>query len=204
MTVQVAETMARMHVLAANFEYPIPRSWPGTAIEMAEKRLQEFHQVATESLPSEVVSVIEKVESTYRNRLKSTDISALPVGAIHGDIMWENMKFMEGKLAGIFDFDDCRTSYFLEDIAKTLLFDFDSTERSMFGDNGEGVGVYLRAYDGIRRRSEAEVGALPLFLTARFLYQIASCATKIANGDTSLEPKLSAALARYNQDRSLF
>ncbi|HET9412294.1 MAG TPA: phosphotransferase, partial [Candidatus Saccharimonadales bacterium] len=115
MATQVAKAMAHMHQLVADFVFPKQRSWPGTVLDMTNERIARF-EAGEYGASSEDIS---EIITDYKLLLKKCDLTALPCGVIHGDIMWENMKFKEGLLLGIFDFGDCRESYFVEDIAKS-------------------------------------------------------------------------------------
>lgn len=134
MVQQIAEAMAHMHLVAQDFTFPEPRSWPGTLIEMTERSIVDYSQ--NSELDASLRDYLRDIRGTYLAQLQDIDLEALPSGPIHGDIFWENLKFEGEKLAGIFDFDDCRTSYFLEDILKTLIFDFDDPVHRFYGENG--------------------------------------------------------------------
>jgi Ser/Thr protein kinase RdoA (MazF antagonist) len=199
MTTQIAETMARAHLLVANFAFPKPRSWPGSVLDMTNERIARF-----EAGELGVNSDISEAIVHYRTLLEKCDLDSLPSGVIHGDIMWENMKFKDGELQGIFDFGDCRESYFVEDIAKSLLFAFESPVHSIFGENGENVPAFLRAYQTVRPLTAAESQSLPLFFLSRIIYQFLGYEAKIAKGQTEYSSKATDTLARYNQHKAFF
>jgi Ser/Thr protein kinase RdoA (MazF antagonist) len=86
--------------------------------------------------------------------------------------MWENIKFSQDRLTGIFDFDDCRESFLLEDIAKSIMHDFDVEKHSLFGAGGEKAETFLNNYRSARTLQPAEEHVLPMFFLARFIYQL--------------------------------
>lgn len=200
MVIQIAETMARMHLLVADFVFPEERSWPGTVLDMTNDRITRFEAGEFSTKSPEITEAI----AHYRTLLQTCDLEALPRDVIHGDIMWENIKFKDGKLQGIFDFGDCRESYFVEDIAKSLFFAFESPEHSIFGETGKNVPVFLDAYQNIRQLTAAEKQSLPLFFLCRFIYQTLGYYAKIAKGKTEYETPATDIIARYTQFRSFF
>ena len=201
MAAQIAKTMAQMHVRTADFTFPEPRSWPGSVLDMTNDRISKYE--AGELAVDDDQTIAEAI-AQYRTLLAACDLSALPKGVIHGDIMWENIKFKNGKLHGIFDFGDCRESYFVEDIAKTLLFVFESPEHCVFGQNGHTVPVFLQNYQAVRQLTKAEEHSLPLFYMSRFLYQVLGYYIKAAKGKTECLELARSTIARYNQHRAFF
>lgn len=208
MVAQVAGTMAKMHNLVADFQFPARRSWPGTLIEMTNARIVTFKAQAWD-LGDENHEFIKRTIGDFRAVLARHDLTQLPTGAIHGDIMWENMKFKDGKLAGIFDFDDCRESYFIEDITKTLLFDFELPEHCLFGEDGRNAETFIKSYESVRQLSVLEKELLPLFFTARFLYQATSYQNKLVTARSHEEremyvSKMTMIIDRLKLNRSFF
>jgi Ser/Thr protein kinase RdoA (MazF antagonist) len=203
MAKQIAETMARMHVSVRDFTFPQPRSWPGTVLDMTDERIARFEAGEFTIGEMEHAASTEAIRN-YRSLLKSCNPSALPRAVIHGDIMWENMKFKDDKLMGIFDFGDCRESYFVEDIAKTLFFAFESTEHSIFGEAGENVPAFLQAYQDSRKLTDAERQSLPLFFLSRIIYQFLGYHAKVSKGMTEYQAKAADTITRYRKYESFF
>jgi|GEM_PF-2015427 len=204
MTHEVATLMASLHKAVADFSFPHKRSWPGTLIEMTNDRIQQFEAVVFDQAdaPQEF---LKRLIARYKKQLEEheADLAALPIGVIHGDIMRENIKFKDGKFEGMFDFDDCRESYFLEDIPKTLLFEFENPEHCLFGEDGKNVAVFLDAYRSVRPLSESEETMLPIFFTARFMYQVIGYYAKLAK-DKSYLNKILQSMDRYEQCKNFF
>lgn len=197
---EVATLMAELHSAVADFSFPHKRSWPGTLIEMTNDRIQQFEAAAWD-LADAPQEFLKQLIIKYKKQLGQhrDALSTLPTGVIHGDIMRENIKFKDGKLEGIFDFDDCRESYFLEDIPKTLLFEFENPEHCLFGDDGKNAA----AYRSVRALSESEEALLPVFFTARFIYQVLGYYSKLAK-DKSYLDKILQSIDRYEQHKTFF
>ncbi len=139
----------------------------------------------------------------WMGNIDDNSLYKLPMGPIHGDIMFENMKFKRDKLLGIFDFDDCRESYFLEDIAKTLLFKFEDSKKSFFGQNGENIYKFLNEYEKIRKFTLQEKMELPFFFQTRAVYELTGYIIKIKNKKKCSE-KITSYLRRYNKYINFF
>lgn len=203
MAAQIATTMAQLHLLVKDFTFPQPRSWPGTVLDMTSDRIARF-EAGDFTLSESDAATINQATQQYRRLLQNYDPAVLPTGVIHGDIMWENMKFKDGKLHGIFDFGDCRESYFVEDIVKTLLFAFESPTESVFGKDGQNVTVFLQAYQQVRPLTEDEKQSLPIFFLNRFLYQVLGYCAKVAKGKTEYTTLVTDVITRYQQHRTFF
>lgn len=203
MAAQIASTMARMHLIVQDFAFPAPRSWPGSVIDMTNDRIARF-EAGDFALNGSDAALVRQATHQYRALLAECNVDALPTGIIHGDIMWENIKFKDGQLHGIFDFGDCRESYFIEDIVKSLLFVFESPEESLFGKDGQNVAIFLQAYQQIRPLTEAEKQSLPMFFLNRFLYQVLGYCAKVAKGQTKYNARIADLIARYKQHQGFF
>lgn len=166
MAVQIASEMAKMHMVAAKFSFPAKRSYPGTLVERTESKIASLSPASSDEQLQ-----LDDLISEYSELLAKADLTQLPTGAIHGDIMRENIKFDNGRLSGIFDFDDCRESYFVEDIAKSLIFEFQSPELCIFGERGANAEAFLRAYEASRPLTTSEHQLLPLICMSYFVYQ---------------------------------
>lgn len=200
---QVATTMAKMHLIVADFDFTSGRSWPGSVIDMANERFTKFIELDLDPEDARRIATIE-IHTALKRNLVETNLSKLPQGVIHGDIIWDNMKFQNNKLSGIFDFDDCRVSYFLEDIVKSLLFDFQAPERCLFGTSGENVEHFISAYETLRSLTKLERSFLPTFFSARILYQLTSYFLKRAAGAKDQTQAIDGVLERYHDHRQFF
>jgi Ser/Thr protein kinase RdoA (MazF antagonist) len=169
-TVPMIETLAvnvaKMNLLGQTFTFPAPRSWQGTIVDLAQERLQEFR---AKDIQDEFV---EQLATKLDEQLSQVDLTSLPFGPIHGDVMYQNVKYVGERLSGIFDFDDCRESFFIEDITKVLYFVIEDPEHCVLGDDIANARVFLRAYERARPLSEIEKTALPVLSMAHFIYEL--------------------------------
>jgi len=162
----LASSVAAMHVLGQDYEYPAPRSFKGTIVDLAHERIAEYRKNGGAD------EFVEYLVSRLEQGLAHIDITALPSGPIHGDIMYQNIKYVDEHLTGIFDFDDCRESYFIEDITKTLFFAIEDPVHCVLGNDIENAKLFIKAYEQVRTLSEAEKTALPTLCTARMVYEL--------------------------------
>lgn len=203
MVSQIAKTMAKMHLLAEDFRFTSPRAWPGTSLELAELRSEKFLKLPCENSDSMYIFVKNQVIN-LRQSVASFGLSNLPTGVIHGDIMWSNMKFDGEELRAIFDFDDCRESFFIEDIAKTILYPFHLSERCIFGADGSNVDIFLKSYETIRILTDQEKAALPLLFLARIVYDTTNYYLKISSGGATPRHELQEYIKRYYLNQKFF
>lgn len=203
MVEQIAMVMARLHLAVADFSFPAKRSWPGTVLDMTNTRIAAF-EAGDFVMNQEDTALLQEAIRHYQKLLDSCNLAALPSAVIHGDIMWENIKFQGAQLAGIFDFGDCRESYFIEDITKSLLFAFESPNHCMYGETGENIGIFLRAYQRVRPLTNVEKQSLRLFFVSRFLYQTLGYCAKVSKGETEYQAQVNNVLARYKQHKPFF
>lgn len=162
----IATAVAKMDVLGQTFTYPVPRSWEGTIVDLTYERIEEYRLKGTQD------AFIEYLIGRLDQEVPKIDLSKLPFGPIHGDVMYQNIKFVGERLSGIFDFDDCRESYLIEDITKTLYFSIEDPTHCVLGNTIANAKVFMRAYERVRPLSEEEKAALPVLSTARFTYEL--------------------------------
>jgi homoserine kinase type II len=93
--------------------------------------------------------------------------SALPKGAIHGDLFCDNVLFAGPRVAGIIDFGFAATDYFAYDLAIAVndwcIADGDGTL------DRDRVQAMVRAYDGVRKLTDDERTQWPSLLRAAAL-----------------------------------
>ena len=193
----LAAAIATMNVLGETFEYPAPRSWQGTIVDLARERLDEFHAKGIKD------EFVERLAKQMERQLAQIDLASLPYGPIHGDVMYQNIKYAGERLSGIFDFDDCRESYFIEDITKALYFVIEDPEHCVLGNDINNAQTFLRAYEQVRALNELERSALPALSTARFIYEMLKFYLHGANHPQAAEI-LANKKAAYETFRPLF
>jgi len=194
----IATAIAKMNVLGQTFEFPAPRSWQGTVVELAHERLEAYR---AKSIQDEFVGYLA---DRLEQGLSHVDLTSLPFGPIHGDIIYQNMKYAGERLSGIFDFDDCRESYLIEDITKTMYYAIDDPIHCVLGDDiAKNARLFLAAYEQVRPLNEAEKAALPVISTARFIYEMLKFHLHGANHPQAAEI-LAAQKAAYEKFKPLF
>ncbi len=162
----IARAIATMNIVGQTYTYPAPRSFKGTIVDLARERIAEYRK------KGDADEFVEYLADRLEQGVASVDLAALPMGPIHGDIMYQNIKYTGEHLSGIFDFDDCRESYFIEDITKTLLFAIEDPGHCALGDDITNARLFVKAYEDIRPLSEAEKAAWPVLATARMAYEL--------------------------------
>jgi homoserine kinase type II len=166
MITELAQAVAAMNVLGQTYKYPAPRSFKGTIVDLAQERIETYRKNGGND------AFVEYLADRLEQGLSNIDLTAVPRGPIHGDIMYQNIKYTGERLSGIFDFDDCRESYFIEDITKTLFFAIEDPDHCVLGNDIANAKLFMKAYESVRPLSEAEKMALPVLSTARMVYEL--------------------------------
>jgi Ser/Thr protein kinase RdoA (MazF antagonist) len=199
----VATLMATMHQLAAEFRFDGHRSWPGTLIEMTADRISRFRALQLPDSLAAPAAELREIITTYETRAEFFELADLPRGVIHGDLTSSNLLFREGSIVGLLDFDDSRNSYFVEDIVKSLLFNFGELAVRLLEDHGS-VRHFLAAYEAIRPLQESERRALPLFFEARGIYEVAKYFFRLDRDAQAYHSRIVRYLDRRRQFITLF
>lgn len=166
MIAELARTVAAMNRLSETYTYPVPRSVKGTVVDWAQERIEEYRKKGGSD------AFVKYLANRLEQGLSRIDLKAVPMGPIHGDIMYQNIKYVGERLNGIFDFDDCRESYLIEDITKTLLFAIEDPAHCVLSGDMANAKLFMEAYESVRPLSEAEKAALPVLSTARMVYEL--------------------------------
>ena len=166
MIAELAHAVATMSVVGQTYNYPDLRSFRGTIVDLAQERIEEYRKKGGSD------EFVEYLANRLEQGIASIDLGVLPQGPIHGDIMYQNIKYTGERLSGIFDFDDCRESYFIEDITKALFFAIEDPDHCVLGNDIANAKLFMEAYESIRPLSEAEKMALPVLSTARMVYEL--------------------------------
>ncbi len=162
----LASAVAKMNVVGETFRFPTPRSLKGTVIDLAQERFQEYRAKGIQD------EFVDYLHAKLKQDLSRIDLTKLPFGPIHGDIIYQNIKYVGERLNGIFDFDDCRESYLIEDIAKIFYFGIEDPARCVLGDSLANATIFLEEYQRIRPLDASEKAAFPVISSARFLYEL--------------------------------
>lgn len=166
MITELAHAVAAMNTLGETYTYPKPRSFTGTIVDLARERIEAYRKKGgTDAFVAYLADRLEQGVS-------DCNLAEVPRGPIHGDIMYQNIKYVGDHLSGIFDFDDCRESYFIEDITKALFFALEDPAHCVLGNDSANAQLFMKAYESVRPLSAAEKTALPVLSTARMVYEL--------------------------------
>lgn len=140
--------LAQMHLASANMpdmtrdNHRWQSWWEGN-----QDRVQPFLSAQAQSLLDEQIRATRSWLATKPN---------LPQGIIHGDLFRDNSLFDGDEIAGIIDFYNACTGYFVFDLAVTLN-DWCSNDDGTL--NAEAAAAMRNAYEAVRPLSEAETAA---------------------------------------------
>jgi Ser/Thr protein kinase RdoA (MazF antagonist) len=161
----VADLLLKIRKASASFRYSSVRKWPGDIVGLSLKFYEEnavqFHQFKDVLDP-----LYEDTRRAYRRILNG----CLPTGIIHGDIKLGNIFFEENRVKALFDFDDYRESYLLEELTRTVMHDLDCAGRNVIRS-----GLFYQFWEVFEREASVsveEMHALIVFLRARFIYDV--------------------------------
>ncbi len=110
---------------------------------------------------------IERIETALciiERRLKKYGKGFDRYGLIHGDIRFNNI-IIKGNKLQIIDFDDCGYSWFLYDLACSVM-EFNEHIDEM-------IDAWLTGYQGIRKLSPEEIAEIPTFILMRRILRYA-------------------------------
>ncbi|WP_343560258.1 homoserine kinase [Kiloniella sp. b19] len=148
---ELGRAMAQLHQAAADFTLERPNSlslegW-GPILEACREKGNSVQDGLIESLDHELSFLQENWPGT------------LPTGVIHADLFQDNVFFLDEKLSGLIDFYFACNDILTYDLAICLnawCFEEDNSF------NVTKARLMLKAYQGIRPLSEAELEALPV------------------------------------------
>lgn len=167
---EIAKVMAKMHNASETFKPSYKRKWPGTILEITDLRIKDFEKLKDKEindLPNKQL-FLEFIDK-YKKTKKLISTKRLRVGPIHGDLKIENLKFKKNKLIGVFDFDDCRESYFIEDIANSIVFNINNKDKSLLSTKEDRIKIFIKSYEKIRKLKSSEKRVLNFIFLARII-----------------------------------
>jgi Ser/Thr protein kinase RdoA (MazF antagonist) len=176
----IAETLLTIRKASSDFKYGEVRGWPGNIIEVSlnyyakNRHLIDFYKDALDALYENAWAGYEKIKK-----------EPLPTGIIHGDIKLENILVDSNQVKAVLDFDDCRESYLLEELTRTLLHDLESPTRNAIRSG------YFHEFREIFAEDSSisgeEMVSLKTFMQARFIYDVT---VYLSSGDKGLVEEL--------------
>ncbi len=178
--VEVSKILGRFHLAATSFLPPVYKELPryDDPRIMGEK-LQKVRRIA-EIVEREKIDFLINLAFRIEKELPDKLYHSLPHFYIHGDFHPVNLKFKEGKVVGIFDFDWVSLQPGLRDIADGLLF-FASLKEEDYQTNDiasltqavnfdlKRARIFLQFYEESAKLSFEERKLLPWFIRARWL-----------------------------------
>jgi homoserine kinase type II len=122
---QTGDMLGRIHAATEGWQPPGRKDWPretrmaSNLPPLREAIETNAHDDNTQvKLARRMLDAAEEVAS----RLEDVRYAALPHVIVHGDYTWANLKFRDGRLAGVFDFDWANRQARLYDVARGILF----------------------------------------------------------------------------------
>jgi len=176
----IGTLMAKMHNIAPDFQYETERHWPGTLIDITKLKMDSM-DLAKIPQKDKIQVLVNKFNNSDRRFLDDC-----PKGPIHGDFKYDHLKFNNDDLVGLLDFDDCRVSYFIEDIVKVILWRL-GEDKNIINSDSYKYQVFLKAYEKTRKLSVHETKSLPYYFLTRFLYKLAQIVDNINLGQSELK-----------------
>jgi len=178
--VEVSTILGRFHLTANSFSPPVPKELPryDDPRIMGEK-LQKVRKIAKKEEREKIdflINLALRIEKELPDKLYHSLFHTY----IHGDFHPVNLKFKEGKVVGIFDFDWVSLQPRLRDIADGILF-FASLKKEKYQTNDiasltqavnfdlKRTKTLLQFYEESAKLSSEERKLLPWFIRARWL-----------------------------------
>jgi len=153
----IGALLARMHLAARDFALSQPNlrglAW-----------WEETVPVVLPHLDADQAGLMTDELAYQRHLAASSAYATLPRGAIHADLFRDNAMFVDGTLAGVFDFYFAGVDTLLFDVAVTIndwCIDLDSGRL-----DEDRAGALVAAYEAVRTFEHAEVRLLPAVLRA--------------------------------------
>jgi len=148
----MGETSARLHLVSRNFSMTRKNT-----LSLEGWRALAAKTVARADECASGLSNIIQGEIDFQTRMRPTK---LETGLVHADLFPDNVFFEGGHISGVIDFYFACTDAFAYDLAITL----NAWAHSRAGWSEESARALIAGYQNVRRITEAEKSALPVFL----------------------------------------
>lgn len=175
------ETLARLHESAARFDPAAEKPWPRFHDPKdARDGLEDLIRAARGEDAATLTEALDLARDLTQ-RLPDTAYWSLPQTVVQGDYHPANLKFRDGRVVGVFDWDWASRQPRMVDVADGLLFfcgerggalipgDIWSLTQA-FRIDEERVERFLEGYSAVIEASPREWGALPDLMRCRWLY----------------------------------
>lgn len=159
----VGEFAAKMHLATQNFKKARANEFDLIAVDNKLSRLEAALNANRlgQRYAADIGLLAEEL-----SRQKSRDVTQVPLGTVHGDLFVDNIKFRDGKLSGVIDFEMSSTERLTWDLAVGInawCWEPSSTQKG--GPSGrfdaEKTCAFLHGYSEVRPLSGAERAVLP-------------------------------------------
>jgi len=183
-TIQAAELLAQYHSAVSDleprgrrYEAKILEMMPAIAANIASAPQRSKHTAFDEALKVDSERVLRSLEG-LRLILEEAGCRQLPQLVVHCDYHPGNLKFQEGQISGLFDFDWSKVDLRLFDLALAIWYFCTSWEAKIDGQlRIDQAARFLSAYQeaqrglpGVGPLSESELHYLPHMIAAGNLY----------------------------------
>ncbi len=179
-------TLARIHRASVDFEPRVAKPWPRfhDPRDLLEWLPELLDVAGAKAESAERLSALEQALALARRlaaRLPDGRYWSLPSAIVHGDYHAGNLKFRDGRVVGVFDWDWSSSQPRMVDLADGLLFlcgrrrspvvagDIWSLTESFRIDRGR-VRAFGLGYAGELSPTACELEALPDLMRCRWLY----------------------------------
>lgn len=178
--------LACVHLASADFDPPVAKPWPRFHDPaLAREGLQAIlAQARTEAAEPDRLAALERAEelaSTLAERLPDDAYWSLPQAVVHADYHPANLKFRDGRVVGLFDWDWASRQPRMVDVADGLLFFCGVRDEPLrpgdiwsltaaFRLDAERAQVFAGAYAAKLKPTAEELAALADLMRCRWLY----------------------------------
>ena len=178
--IEVSRVLGRFHLAANSFSPPVPKELPRyDDPKIMREKLEKVRKIVKKE-EGEKIDFLINLTLGIEKKLPDKVYHSLPHTYFHGDFHPVNLKFQEGKLVGIFDFDWVSLQPRLRDIADGILF-FASLKKEKYQTNDiasltqavnfdlKRTKTFLQFYEESAKILSTERKLLPWFIRARWL-----------------------------------
>ncbi|WP_341760064.1 homoserine kinase [Candidatus Endowatersipora endosymbiont of Watersipora subatra] len=146
------QTMARLHLAAANFQMRRTNSFDLKRLELI---------MATRDQMSSVEESLQELIDDELKYLQKNWPKSIPSGVIHADMFKDNTLFLNGKISGVIDFYFACNDFLAYDVAIALnSWCFDNNFRFLPGLSNS----FISGYNTIRPMTVQEIQSLPILV----------------------------------------
>lgn len=196
------ETLGRIHRSASRFRPPVAKEWgrfhdPKDASRWLSELMEMAAGDALAEAGETLASALEEGRA-LTGRLSDETYWNLPRTIVQADYHPANLKFADGEIAGVFDWDWASDQPRMVDLADGLLFFCGRRDTPLVGGDiwslteafdldDERVAQFGGAYAGIVAPEPQELAALPDLMRARWLYSRADAARRKVEPERRVE-----------------